>query len=110
MQTAIGRCESNTDFQFISLIFKQLNSIISTEIIGLDGNGMDVTTNTPIVENLYQLQIEGLKKGWQIYPNTLNPLTLTIKKKAYKHTRMLGLKEIYMKLYSKIREDEALAK
>jgi len=33
------------------------------------------------VFNLYQLQIEGLKTGWLIYPKTLNPLTLTIKRK-----------------------------
>lgn len=31
--------------------------------------------------NLYQIQIEGLKKGWLIYPKVLNPLTLTIKLK-----------------------------
>ena len=31
--------------------------------------------------NLYQIQIKGLKKGWLIYPKTLNPLTLIIKLK-----------------------------
>jgi hypothetical protein len=34
--------------------------------------------------DLYQLQMEGLKKGWLIYPKTLNPLSLTIKKKKQK--------------------------
>jgi len=34
--------------------------------------------------NLYQLQIEGLKEGWLIYPETLNPLVLTIKRKKEK--------------------------
>ena len=32
--------------------------------------------------DLYQLQIEGLKEGWFIYPKALNPLALTIKKKG----------------------------
>ena len=32
--------------------------------------------------NLYQLQIEGLRKGWLIYPRIFNPLTLIIKKKS----------------------------
>lgn len=34
--------------------------------------------------SLYQLQIEGLKNGWLIYPKTLNPLTLTIRRKEQK--------------------------
>lgn len=32
------------------------------------------------VPDLYQLQIEGLKKGWRIYPQTLEPLSLIIEK------------------------------
>ena len=35
-----------------------------------------------MIFDLYQLQIEGLKKGWLIYPKTLNPLTLIIKRKS----------------------------
>lgn len=31
--------------------------------------------------DLYQMQMEGLKKGWLVYPTCLNPLTLTIKKR-----------------------------
>ena len=58
----------------------------------------NMTTDTPIVENLYQLQIEALKKGWQIYPNNLNPLTLTIKKKANKDTRRNVLLPWYCKV------------
>ncbi len=34
--------------------------------------------------DLYQLQMEGLKRGLLIYPTTLNPLTLTIKRKKEK--------------------------
>lgn len=44
----------------------------------------DVELAKPGVLNLYQLQIEGLKTGWLIYPMTLNPLTLTIKRKKTK--------------------------
>lgn len=39
--------------------------------------------------NLYQLQIEGLRKGWLIYPETLNPLTLTIKRKSKEQSMQL---------------------
>ena len=31
--------------------------------------------------DLYQIQIEGLRKGWLIYPKTLNPLSLTVKRR-----------------------------
>ena len=33
------------------------------------------------VLNLHQLQIDGLRKGWLIYPKTLKPLILTIRKR-----------------------------
>lgn len=54
--------------------------------------------HTPKAENkavelfeLYQLQIEGLKKGWLIYPKTLNPLTLTIRRKEEKIFRISNM-------------------
>ena len=57
---------------------------------------IDMIRDVPKVENktargsisLYQLQIEGLKKGWLIYPKTLNPLTLTIKRKKGKRVKI----------------------
>ncbi len=36
------------------------------------------------LENLYQIQMDGLKRGWLIYPSTLNPLALTIEKRKAK--------------------------
>lgn len=43
-----------------------------------------IESNKVKLENLYQIQMDGLKKGWLIYPNTLNPLTLTIEKRKTK--------------------------
>ncbi len=37
--------------------------------------------NSVKLDDLYQIQMDGLKKGWLIYPHTLNPLVLTIEKK-----------------------------
>lgn len=34
--------------------------------------------------DLYQLQVNATKEGWLIYPQTLNPLTITIRKKKEK--------------------------
>ena len=37
--------------------------------------------------NLYQLQMEGLKSGLIIYPKTLEPLTLVIRKREKKRLK-----------------------
>ncbi len=37
--------------------------------------------NNQTKQSILQLQLDGLKEGWLIYVKTLNPLTLTIRKK-----------------------------
>ena len=39
------------------------------------------TENNQTKQSILQLQLDGLKEGWLIYVKTLNPLTLTIRKK-----------------------------
>jgi len=43
----------------------------------------EVKNKSGKVFDLYQLQIEGLKKGWLIYPCTLEPLSLIVKRKEH---------------------------
>ena len=51
--------------------------------------------------NLYQLQIDGLKSGWHIFPKMSDTLTLTIKKKKEKNRSVLEAKHS-LKLASNI--------
>ncbi|MCJ7631850.1 hypothetical protein MUP77_05570 [Candidatus Bathyarchaeota archaeon] len=49
---------------------------------------IEILRNTSTLHNchktatLYQLQLDGLKEDWLIYPTLFNPLTLVIKRKT----------------------------